>query len=157
MSSNILGGYSVCTTIGRTQSITINLIDKKSPSMGVIVEMWHQGPEMNCSLSVSVICDSKNFKLTRTWNFGAACLIEFGIHLRHWFEDLEDPLKITGAPALLLTFDFSNIVGQTSALTGWRKFFSYTDYSFNLAERNKNPIMLYAYFFMQQNHISWNC
>ncbi|XP_021977244.1 uncharacterized protein LOC110872692 isoform X2 [Helianthus annuus] len=59
-------GYSVCTTIGRTQSITTNLIDKKSPSMGVIVEMWHQGPEMNCSLSVSVICDSKKFQGPKT-------------------------------------------------------------------------------------------
>ncbi|KAI3731167.1 hypothetical protein L1987_62351 [Smallanthus sonchifolius] len=66
MSNNILEGYSVCTTIGRTQSIIANLIDKESPGMGVVVEMWHQGPEMNCSLSVSIICDSKKFQEPKT-------------------------------------------------------------------------------------------
>ncbi|KAK9063348.1 hypothetical protein SSX86_017218 [Deinandra increscens subsp. villosa] len=61
MSNNILGGYSVCTTIGRSQNITTNLIDKERPGMGVVIEMWHQGSTLNCSLSVSVLCDSKNF------------------------------------------------------------------------------------------------
>ncbi|MFS7937109.1 hypothetical protein Hanom_Chr05g00423711 [Helianthus anomalus] len=66
MSNNTLGDYPVCTTIGSTQSITTNLIDKENPGKGVAVEMWHQGPEMNCSLSVSVICDSKQVQGPKT-------------------------------------------------------------------------------------------
>lgn len=41
----------------------IKIADKESPGMGVLVEMWHQGPGLNCSLSVSVICDSKKFQV----------------------------------------------------------------------------------------------
>ncbi|KAL8257429.1 hypothetical protein R6Q59_029470 [Mikania micrantha] len=81
MSNNLLGGYSVCTTIGRTQSITTNLIDKKSPGMGVVVEMWHQGPEMNCSLSVSVICDSKKFLGPKTLEKAGNC--NFATQITH--------------------------------------------------------------------------
>ncbi|KAJ0750058.1 hypothetical protein HanLR1_Chr05g0177471 [Helianthus annuus] len=66
MSNNTLGDYPVCTTIGSTRSITTNLIDKENPGKGVAVEMWHQGPEMNCSLSVSVICDSKQVQGPKT-------------------------------------------------------------------------------------------
>ncbi|KAI3735012.1 hypothetical protein L6452_14496 [Arctium lappa] len=65
MSSNKLG-YPVCTTVGRTQSITTDLIDKNNPDKGVVVKMWHQGSELNCSLSVSVICDSKQVQGPKT-------------------------------------------------------------------------------------------
>ncbi|KAM0043067.1 hypothetical protein Hdeb2414_s0010g00336881 [Helianthus debilis subsp. tardiflorus] len=87
MSSNILGGYSVCTTIGCTQSITTNLIDKKSPSMGVIVEMWHQGPEMNCSLSVS---GPKTLEKVGNCNFVTGCAIVLAIKDNNlgWFSTL---------------------------------------------------------------------
>ncbi|KAI7754673.1 hypothetical protein M8C21_012777 [Ambrosia artemisiifolia] len=66
MSNDTLGGYPVCTTIGSTQSVTTNLIDKENPGMGVVVEMGHQGPTMNCSLTVSVICDSKQVQGPKT-------------------------------------------------------------------------------------------
>ncbi|XP_024990944.1 uncharacterized protein LOC112525174 isoform X2 [Cynara cardunculus var. scolymus] len=65
MSTNKLG-YPVCTTIGRIQTITTDLIDKNSPDRGVVVKMWHQGSDMNCSLSVSVICDSKQVQGPKT-------------------------------------------------------------------------------------------
>ncbi|KAK1415458.1 hypothetical protein QVD17_31240 [Tagetes erecta] len=81
MSNTILGGYPVCTTIGRTQSITANLIDKESPGMGVLVEMWHQGPAMNCSFSVSVICDSKKFQGPKTLIKTGTC--DFATQITH--------------------------------------------------------------------------
>ncbi|XP_062154690.1 uncharacterized protein LOC133862827 isoform X2 [Alnus glutinosa] len=55
--ANNIGGYHACTTIGRASSTDIEIIDKKNPHVGVIVKMSHTGPKLNCSLSVSVICD----------------------------------------------------------------------------------------------------
>ncbi|XP_016649919.1 PREDICTED: uncharacterized protein LOC103332832 isoform X3 [Prunus mume] len=55
--ANNIGGYDVCSTIGRASSIDINIIDKKNPNSGVIVKMSNSGLKRNCSLSVSVICD----------------------------------------------------------------------------------------------------
>uniref|UniRef100_A0A6N2LRD0 Uncharacterized protein n=1 Tax=Salix viminalis TaxID=40686 RepID=A0A6N2LRD0_SALVM len=57
MAKNI-GGYDVCTTIGKVTSTTTNIIDNQNPHKGVIVKMTSSGSEHNCSLSVSVICDS---------------------------------------------------------------------------------------------------
>ncbi|CAM8958339.1 unnamed protein product [Rhodiola kirilowii] len=36
-----------------------NMADKKNPHNGVLVKMWHKGYEYNCSLTVSLLCDSK--------------------------------------------------------------------------------------------------
>lgn len=38
--------------------ILVNLADNQNPHKGVIVKMTSSGSEHNCSLSVSVICDS---------------------------------------------------------------------------------------------------
>ncbi|GJY61080.1 hypothetical protein Tco_0461737 [Tanacetum coccineum] len=57
--SNDFSGYPVCTTIGLTSTVTTDLIDNKSPHMGLVIKMWYNGPQFNCSLSVSVVCDSK--------------------------------------------------------------------------------------------------
>nr|XP_043609050.1 autophagy-related protein 27 isoform X2 [Erigeron canadensis] len=81
MSNKTLGGYPVCTTIGRTQSISTNLIDKESPGMGVVIKMWHQLPEMNCSLSVSVICDSKQVQGPKTLEKAGDC--NFATQITH--------------------------------------------------------------------------
>ncbi|KAG2730549.1 hypothetical protein I3843_01G292800 [Carya illinoinensis] len=59
---NNRGGYHVCTTIGHASSTDIKIIDKKNPHAGVIVKMSKTGAELNCSLSVSVICDSNAFQ-----------------------------------------------------------------------------------------------
>ncbi|RVW42403.1 hypothetical protein CK203_070898 [Vitis vinifera] len=56
--ANNVKGYHVCTTIGRASSVDINLIDKNIPKKGVTVKMSSNGPDVNCSLSVSVICES---------------------------------------------------------------------------------------------------
>lgn len=79
--SEIRLGYPVCTTIGRTQSITTNLIDNESPKKGIVVKMWHQGSERNCSLSVSVICDSKQVQGPKTLERNGEC--NFATQITH--------------------------------------------------------------------------
>ncbi|CAM8949343.1 unnamed protein product [Rhodiola kirilowii] len=54
-----IDGYPVCTTIGSMLHMTIDVMDKKNPHNGVLVKMWHKGYEYNCSLTVSLLCDSK--------------------------------------------------------------------------------------------------
>lgn len=41
-----------------------NMADKKNPHSGVLVNMWHQGYEDNCSISVSVLCDLNIIQVT---------------------------------------------------------------------------------------------
>ncbi|CAI9295862.1 unnamed protein product [Lactuca saligna] len=71
--SEIKLGYPVCTSIGRTQTITTDLIDKENPDRGIVVKTWHQGSERNCSLSVSVICDSKQVQGPKTLERVGVC------------------------------------------------------------------------------------
>ncbi|KAE8695470.1 Leucine-rich repeat and IQ domain-containing protein 3, putative isoform 2 [Hibiscus syriacus] len=52
------GGYHVCTTIGQVSSTDVSILDKLNPFKGVIVRMSSSGNEHNCSLSVSILCDS---------------------------------------------------------------------------------------------------
>lgn len=39
------------------------MADEKNPHAGVIVKMSNTGPKVNCSLSVSVFCDSNNVQV----------------------------------------------------------------------------------------------
>ncbi|XVE99822.1 hypothetical protein REPUB_Repub03eG0234600 [Reevesia pubescens] len=52
------GGYQVCTTIGHVSSTNVSVLDEQNPYKGVVVRMASSGKEHNCSLSVSIICDS---------------------------------------------------------------------------------------------------
>ncbi|PWA94076.1 hypothetical protein CTI12_AA064050 [Artemisia annua] len=79
--SNDLSGYPVCTTIGLTSTFTANLIDIESPRMGLVIKMWHNGPQFNCSLSVSVVCDSKQVQGPTT--LGKVGFCDFVTQLRH--------------------------------------------------------------------------
>ncbi|KAK9283878.1 hypothetical protein L1049_012133 [Liquidambar formosana] len=79
--ANNIGGYSVCTTIGRTSSLNIDIIDKKNPHIGVIVKMSSNGTEHNCSLSVSVICDSNNVQGPHSLEKLGTC--EYATLVRH--------------------------------------------------------------------------
>ncbi|XP_076901853.1 uncharacterized protein LOC143556413 [Bidens hawaiensis] len=72
--------YPLCTTIGRASTITTELIDKKSPRMGLIVKMWHNGV-VNCSLSVSVLCDSKQVQGPTILEKVGLC--DYATQLRH--------------------------------------------------------------------------
>lgn len=77
--SNNLGGYHVCTSVGNTSSMTVELIDKRTPHAGVIVKM-SSGPPY-CSLSVSVICDNNELQGPRMLNRTGKC--DYATQLRH--------------------------------------------------------------------------
>ncbi|KAM7491884.1 hypothetical protein LguiA_034805 [Lonicera macranthoides] len=80
--SHNIGGYHICTTIGHTSSMTINVIDEENPNMGVIVKMMSSsGPKVNCSLSVSVICDSDGAQGPQTLEKVEIC--DYATQLRH--------------------------------------------------------------------------
>lgn len=79
--SENLGGYDVCTTIGRASSIQISLIDKAKPHTGVVVKMSSGGLRVNCSLSVSVYCDANGVKGPNALKHIGDC--EYTTELRH--------------------------------------------------------------------------
>ncbi|KAF5201051.1 autophagy-like protein [Thalictrum thalictroides] len=79
--ANQLGGYYVCTTIGRSSNTNINLIDEKNPSMGVTVRMSSGSRLTNCSLSVSVLCDSNGLQGPNSLDKLGMC--EYSTVLRH--------------------------------------------------------------------------
>lgn len=59
LAANYVGGYPVCDTLGHPSTTVVHLIDAKEPYKGVIVKMSSSQPKANCSLVVSVICDSR--------------------------------------------------------------------------------------------------
>ncbi|KAJ3682865.1 hypothetical protein LUZ60_013092 [Juncus effusus] len=71
--SNNLGGYDVCTTIGKASNTQISLIDESNPKKGVLVKMVYYGLKSNCSLSVSVLCDSSLVKVSSSFNVSGTC------------------------------------------------------------------------------------
>ncbi|KAF9591913.1 hypothetical protein IFM89_010271 [Coptis chinensis] len=79
--ANPLGGYYVCTTIGRSSSTKVNLIDEKNPSMGVVVKISSSGVLTNCSLSVSVFCDSNGLQGPNLLETVGTC--DYATVLRH--------------------------------------------------------------------------
>ncbi|XP_047324344.1 uncharacterized protein LOC124927890 isoform X2 [Impatiens glandulifera] len=54
---NKIEGYPVCSSIGYISSMTIDVVDKKNPHTGVSIRMSNIGSQLNCSLTVSVLCD----------------------------------------------------------------------------------------------------
>nr|XP_023905974.1 uncharacterized protein LOC112017750 [Quercus suber]POF19094.1 hypothetical protein CFP56_49946 [Quercus suber] len=78
---NNIGGYHVCTTIGQASGIDIKIIDKKNPHAGVIVKMSNTGPKVNCSLSVSVFCDSNHVQGPHSLENSGTC--DYATVMRH--------------------------------------------------------------------------
>ncbi|KAH9623580.1 hypothetical protein KSS87_013184 [Heliosperma pusillum] len=76
-----VSGYSVCTTIGRDLNFKIDLTDKKTPKMGVTVTMSSKANGVNCSLSVSIICDSNGVKEPESFEKSGIC--NYATVLRH--------------------------------------------------------------------------
>nr|CAD1841894.1 unnamed protein product [Ananas comosus var. bracteatus] len=69
--------YDVCTTIGIGSNQQITLIDKNNPQKGVMVKMVLT----DCSLSVSVFCDSNVVQLPETFDISGTC--DYATALRH--------------------------------------------------------------------------
>ncbi|KAB1217665.1 hypothetical protein CJ030_MR3G012238 [Morella rubra] len=79
--ANNIGGYYVCSAIGHAASMDIKVIDEKTPHVGVIVKMSNTGPKLNCSLSVSVICDSNGVQGPHSLEKLGTC--DYATMLRH--------------------------------------------------------------------------
>ncbi|KAL8538183.1 hypothetical protein ACS0TY_000225 [Phlomoides rotata] len=58
--------YPVCTTLGQPSSTSIDVLDKKNPQKGIFVNMTNSGLKHNCSLPVSVICNSNGVQGPQT-------------------------------------------------------------------------------------------
>ncbi|THU46367.1 hypothetical protein C4D60_Mb09t04190 [Musa balbisiana] len=55
--------------------------DQNSPQKGVVVKTSSIGPKVNCSLSVSVFCDSNEAQVSDTFNITGNC--DYAVVLRH--------------------------------------------------------------------------
>lgn len=77
LASNNIGGYDVCTTIGRASGSHISLIDDGNPQKGVIVKMFSS----KCSISVFVFCDSAVAQLPDKFTQSGSC--DYVTILRH--------------------------------------------------------------------------
>ncbi|XP_039010800.1 uncharacterized protein LOC120139723 [Hibiscus syriacus] len=75
------GGYHVCTTIGHVSSTDVSILDKLNPFKGVIVRMSSSGKKHNCSLSVSLLCDSAGAQGPNSMEKLGTC--EYATMLRH--------------------------------------------------------------------------
>ncbi|KAG6393581.1 hypothetical protein SASPL_147825 [Salvia splendens] len=74
-------GYPVCTSLGQPSSTLIDVLDKKSPEKGIIVKMTNSGLKRNCSLSVSVICNSKEVQGPQMLESVGVC--DYNTELKH--------------------------------------------------------------------------
>ncbi|KAH6762824.1 autophagy-like protein [Perilla frutescens var. hirtella] len=79
--SNKIEGYPVCTTLGQPSSTLIDVLDKKRPDKGIIVKMTHSALRRNCSLSVSVICNSNGVQGPQTLENVGSC--DYNTELKH--------------------------------------------------------------------------
>ncbi|KAL5076694.1 hypothetical protein RYX36_015678 [Vicia faba] len=79
--SNYIGGYHVCSAIGRGPKIDIDVIDKKNPHTGIIVKMSSGGLKYNCSLSVSVLCNLNGVQGPQTLERSGDC--NYATELKH--------------------------------------------------------------------------
>lgn len=75
------GGYYACTTIGHETNFDINLMDKNTPDKGVTVTMSSNIDGVNCSLSVSIVCDKNSVKEPETFKTLGTC--HYATELRH--------------------------------------------------------------------------
>ncbi|XP_009776957.1 uncharacterized protein LOC107759797 isoform X2 [Nicotiana tabacum] len=78
--ANTVGGYPVCTTLGYSSSTIFELIDKKDPLKGITAKMSYRGPKLNCSLAVSIVCDTNGVQVPRTLELVGTCDYATQIH-----------------------------------------------------------------------------
>ncbi|ONK68594.1 uncharacterized protein A4U43_C05F13760 [Asparagus officinalis] len=79
--ANNVGGYDICQTIGYGSNLDISLIDAKDPQKGVVLKMSAVGRDHNCSLSVSVFCDSREAQVPSSLQLLGSC--DYATELRH--------------------------------------------------------------------------
>ncbi|XP_078445387.1 autophagy-like protein [Wolffia australiana] len=79
--SNFVQGYPVCTTIGQTSSLEVELLESRNPSKGVTIKTRAFGSKKNCSLSVGVHCDVNGVGDPELLEVQGFC--DYGVVLRH--------------------------------------------------------------------------
>ncbi|XP_061351707.1 uncharacterized protein LOC133296597 isoform X2 [Gastrolobium bilobum] len=79
--ANNIGGYHVCTNLGRGPKIDVDVIDKENPHTGVIVKMSSSGLKYNCSLAVSVLCNLNGVQGPQTLKRVGDC--NYATELKH--------------------------------------------------------------------------
>ncbi|XP_022748303.1 uncharacterized protein LOC111297955 isoform X2 [Durio zibethinus] len=79
--SKNVGGYQVCTTIGHVSSTNVSVSDEQNPYKGVIVRMSSIVKQQNCSLSVSIFCDSTGVQGPDSMEILGTC--DYATVLRH--------------------------------------------------------------------------
>ncbi|CAI0443834.1 unnamed protein product [Linum tenue] len=74
--ANNIGGYEVCSTIGGVSNTSSDIMDKQNPQKGVIVKISSLDTKENCSLSVSVICNSSGLTVRKffLWKSTLHCI-----------------------------------------------------------------------------------
>ncbi|KAK4353171.1 hypothetical protein RND71_028689 [Anisodus tanguticus] len=78
--ANTVGGYPVCTTLGYSSSTSVELIDKKDPLKGITAKLSNRGPKLNCSLAVSIVCDTNGVEGPQTLELVGTCDYATQIH-----------------------------------------------------------------------------
>lgn len=78
--ANIIGGYPVCTTLGYSSSTSFELIDKTDPLKGITAKLSNRGSKSNCSLAVSVVCDTNGVQGPQTLELVGTCDYATEIH-----------------------------------------------------------------------------
>ncbi|KAK4778360.1 hypothetical protein SAY87_018547 [Trapa incisa] len=81
-----VGGYPVCSTVGHLSSSNISIADETNPHSGVIVKMFSINQNVddkvvNCSLSVTVLCDYTGAQGPHTLKKSGAC--DYDTLLKH--------------------------------------------------------------------------
>ncbi|XP_010534619.1 PREDICTED: uncharacterized protein LOC104810122 [Tarenaya hassleriana] len=74
-------GYDVCNAIGHVSKTRVDVIDKENPGKGIIVKMSSGSGEKNCSVSVSVICQTNKVDGPIKLEKSGAC--HYATELRH--------------------------------------------------------------------------
>lgn len=124
LASNKNGGYPICNAIGHPSSSIIYLTDTKNPQMGVTIKMSNNQPRLNCSLSVSVICDSNGVQGPHTLEKIGNC--DYFTQLRHpagCAEVVSSQGNGWGWFSILITIFFCAFGGYLLAGAVYRYFF----------------------------------
>ncbi|OIT03023.1 protein trichome birefringence-like 33 [Nicotiana attenuata] len=77
----VSAGYPVCTTLGYSSGTSFELSDKKDPLKGIKAKMSYRGSKLNCSLAVSIVCDTNGVQGPRTLELVGTC--DYATQMHH--------------------------------------------------------------------------
>ncbi|CAN4087473.1 unnamed protein product [Withania somnifera] len=77
----LVGGYPLCTTLGYSSSTSFELIGKKDPLKGITAKLSNRGPKLNCSLAVSIVCDTNGVQGPQALELVGTC--DYATQMHH--------------------------------------------------------------------------